>query len=577
MKLIICFLTTFFYIFERKIVMKKIYFLVLFIAHLSVFAQVTKGEYFLTPSSNMHELYVSFDPSINFNGDISTSNIVNSIPQLQNIFTEFQLELEKGILLSDEKINEMAAQAIKLSKSDRDIIRLRNIAKVKIENPTNSRLYELAGLLEGFKEVDFCSLLSLDPIDPPTLPPSDIPPATPDYESFQNYIGPDPGVNMTYAWDLGLNGSGIRIRDCEYGFNMNHEELSGRNVSVATGMTISTSASTSYTEHGTATFGVLYADRGGYGVSGMVYGAQELVLFPEWQQTGYNRANAVTKAIENSVVGDVIIYEMQTAGNGGSTYVPAEYNSLIWTLTKAATDSGIIIVAAGGNGNQNLDDAYYAPYMNRGDSGAIIVGAGTPSTTHNKMSFSTYGSRVDVQAWGGSVRSTGYGDYSQIGGDFNQNYTNFSGTSSATPIVTACVVALQSYYYSQTNSYMTPLQMRQLLIDTGIPQGSGGHIGPIPNMQSAIERINQTLSTSQNNQIVFSVYPNPSRDRITINLFDSSSKTKVEIYSVLGQKINVKQFEGQSFDIDVSSLQKGVYFLKVISGGKETTRKIIKE
>ncbi len=556
--------------------MKNFYFLVLFIAHISVLAQVKKGEYFLTPGSNTHELYVSFDPSINFNGNISTSNIVNSIPELHNIFTDFQVELEKGVLLSDEKINEMAAQAIKLSNSDKDINRLKNIAKIKIENPTNQRLYELAGLLEGFKEVDFCSLISLQPIEPPIMPPSDIPPATPDYETFQSYIGPNPGVNMSYAWGLGLSGSGIRIRDVEYGFNINHEELSGKNVSVASGMTISTSASTSYTEHGTAVFGVLFSDKGSYGVSGMVHGAQELVLFPEWQETGYNRANAVTKSIENSGVGDVIIYEMQTGGNGGN-YVPAEFNSLIWTLTKAATDSGIIIVAAAGNGNQNLDDTYYASYMSRGNSGAIIVGAGTPSTAHNKMSFSTYGSRVDVQAWGGSVRTTGYGDYSQIGGDFNQNYTNFSGTSSATPIVSACVVALQSYYYSQASSYMTPSQMRQLLIDTGIAQGSGGHIGPIPNMQSAIERINQTLSTSQNNQIVFSVYPNPSRDKITVNLFEGSSKTNVEIYSVLGQKINVKQFQGKSFDIDVSSLQKGVYFLKVIFGGKETTRKIIKE
>lgn len=557
--------------------MRKLYFLLLFVIKVSVFAQVKKGEFRLTPDSNAHQLYVAFSPSVDFGGQISSLTAINKIPQLESIFANYQVELEKGILLSDEKINQMAAQAIKLSNSDKDIKRLKNIALIKIDNPTNQRLYELAGLLEDISEVDFCSLLSLDPIHPPFMPPSDIPPATPDYENFQSYIGPDPGVNMSYAWGLGLNGSGIRMRDVEYGFNINHEELSGRNVSVAPGMTISSSASTSYTEHGTATFGVLYSDKGGYGVSGMVHGAQELILFPEWQQSGYNRTNAVTKAIENSVAGDVIIYEMQTPGNGGSTYVPAEYNSLIWNLTKAATDSGIIIVAAAGNGNQNLDDAYYASYMSRGNSGAIIVGAGTPSVGHNKMSFSTYGSRVDVQAWGGSVRTAGYGDYSQIGGDFNQNYTNFSGTSSATPIVASCVVALQSYYFSQTSSYMTPVQMRQLLIDTGIPQGSGGNIGPIPNMQSAIESINATLSTSQNNKIVFSVYPNPSRDRFTINLFESSSKTNVEVYSVLGQKINEKQFDGQSLDIDLSSLQKGVYFLKVISGGKETTRKIIKE
>lgn len=558
--------------------MRKIYFLLLFIIKVTVFAQVKKGEFYLTPSSDAHELYVAFNTSVDFNGVISSENAINNIPQLESIFTQYGVQLEKGVLLSDEKIDQMSKQALRNSKSDSSIKLLKNIAKVKIENPTNQRLFELAGLLEAFKEVDFCSLLSLNPIDPPfLLPPSDIPPATPDYESFQNYIGADPGVNMTYAWGMGLNGAGVRIRDCEYGFNVNHEELLGRNVAIASGMTISSSASTSYTEHGTAVFGILYADKGGYGISGMVHGAQELILFPEWQQTGYDRANAVTKAIESSVAGDVIIFEMQAVGNGGSTYVPAEYNSLIWTLTKAATDSGIIIVAAAGNGNQNLDDTYYSPYIGRGNSGAIIVGAGTPNTAHNKMSFSTYGARVDVQAWGGSVRATGYGDYSQIGGDFNQNYTNFSGTSSATPIVTACVVALQSYYYSQTSTYMTPVQMRQLLIDTGIAQGTGGHIGPIPNMQAAVERINSTLSRVENSQILFSVYPNPSKDNVTVNLFEDFNNNSLAIYSVLGQKIAVKTFEGLTTNLDVSALEKGVYFLKVKSGSKETTKKIIKE
>lgn len=560
--------------------MRKIFFLLLFVIKVSVFAQVKKGEFYLTPDSDAHELYVAFSSSVDFNGVISSSNAINNIPQLESVFDQYNVQLEKGVSLSDEKINQMAQEAIRISKSDVNVKILKNIAKVKIDNPTNERLFQLAGKLESFKEVEFCSLISLKPITPPFMPPSDVPPTTPDYESSQNYIGADPGVNMLYAWGLGLNGAGIRIRDVEYGFNINHEDLAGKSVSVAPGMTISSSASISYTEHGTAVFGVLYADRGGYGVSGMVYGAQELMLHPEWQQTGYNRANAVTKAIENSTVGDVIIYEMQTGGNGGN-YVPAEYNSLIWTLTKAATDSGIVIVAAAGNGNnsvgEDLDSAFYIPYMSRGNSGAIIVGAGTPSTAHNKMGFSTYGSRVDVQAWGSSVRTTGYGNYSQIGGDFNQNYTNFSGTSSATPIVTACVVALQSYYYSQVNSYMTPSEMRQLLIDTGIAQGSGGHIGPIPNMQAAIEQINATLSTVENNQVVFSVYPNPSRDKVTINLFENFNNNSVEIYSVLGQKINLKSFDGQSIDLDISSLEKGVYFLKVKSGSKETTKKIIKE
>ena len=91
---------------------------------------------------------------------------------------------------------------------------------------------------------------------------------------------------------------------------------------------------------------------------------------------------------------------------------------------KAATDAGVIVVAAAGNGGENLDSDDYQEYRNRGNSGAIIVGAGEPGTL-NALLISTYGSRVDLQGWGESVFSTGYGDFISYG--INQEYTNSFG------------------------------------------------------------------------------------------------------------------------------------------------------
>ncbi len=145
---------------------------------------------------------------------------------------------------------------------------------------------------------------------------------------------------------------------------------------------ISSSATTSYTEHGTAVIGIMFADKGSYGISGMANGASELIFSQNGSNRVMSRVNAVTKAIENSVTGDVIVFEMQAYGNTSdpNDFVPAEYDLPIWNLTKAASDAGIIIVAAGGNGNQDLDDIPYDDYRNRGDSGAIIVGAGRANT-----------------------------------------------------------------------------------------------------------------------------------------------------------------------------------------------------
>jgi hypothetical protein len=384
---------------------------------------------------------------------------------------------------------------------------------------------------------------------------------------------------MTFAWNLNVTGSGIKIRDIEYGFNKNHEELHQINTFLATGMTINSAASVDFTEHGTATFGTVIGHKGLYGISGLAYGATEMILFPEWQISGYNRVFAVSQAIANSVLGDVIIYEMQTGGQGGQ-FVPAEFNTLIWDLTAAASASGIIVVAAAGNGAQNLNSTYYQNYMNLGNSGAIIVGAGTSNLSHNRIFYSTFGTRVDVQGWGENLFTTGYGDAQNIGNDFNQYYTNFAGTSSATAMVAGCVVVLQSYHFSLTGGYLTGPQMRTILKDTGVPQGNAasGNIGPLPNIQAAMQAIydNYALSVATENTIEFTVYPNPVQNQLTL-MYGSevSPEAKVELYNALGQLVYQSTLS-QAKEIDCSTLMHGFYFVKVTANGKSTTKKIIK-
>lgn len=538
------------------------------------FGQDRKGSFVLEKGSASHELYVSFQPTLHFEGEAYQVVVLERIPNFKVLQEEYNIVLEKGILISDEKLEEMEQKAIELTGKGNSVAKLRNILKVRIDNPTNERLLELARKLEGLQEVEYCSLNSLEPVQPPY----DIAPTTPNFEVNQTYIRPNPGVNMTYAWGLNLTGAGIRVRDVEYGFNASHEDLNERNVSIAPGMTISASASVSFTEHGTAVFGIVYGDKGAYGISGMAYGAAEMMLAPEWQQSGYNRVNAVTQAIANSTAGDILIYEMQTTGAQGN-FGPAEYAGTIWDLTKAATDAGMVIVAAAGNGSENLDDAVYQSYRNRGNSGAIIVGAGDNTINHNKLSFSTYGDRVDVQGWGTGVFSSGYGDAQQIGGDFNQYYTNFSGTSSATPIVASCAIVLQSYYHSLTGNYMTSVQMRNLLKNTGLPQGTAtiGNIGQFPDMEAAILYIqDEFLSREKWGGLEFIAYPNPVQDRLTIKTKDLSANAKVEISNSLGQFI-YKGAIAEENTIDLSSFSQGLYFVKVTDGNKTQTKKIVKK
>ncbi|RAR46816.1 S8 family peptidase [Flavobacterium lacus] len=536
--------------------------------------QTRKNQFHLNSESNKHELHLSFKSDLVLN---NKDAILNQFSELEGITAIFQLDFIKSISFSDEKWNELERNAILLNGNAVSIAKLKNIFKVIVDNPTNDRLFFLATQFEQFESVEYASLISLEPIKPPF----DIPPTTPDFFVNQTYVGPNPGLNMSYAWEMGLKGAGIRVRDVEYGFNSNHEDLNEVNAFIASGMTISSDATATYTEHGTAVFGIIIAGNDGYGITGLAHDATEMVLYPEWQEIGYDRIYAVNQSIQNSTVGDIIIYEMQD-GVGA----PAESNSVIWDLTKAASDAGIVVVAAAGNGNQNLDEAIYADYMSRGNSGAIIVGAGTPDLNHfrfNQINWwgSTYGSRVDLQGWARNVFTCGYGTAIMINNDINQGYTNFSGTSAATPMVAACAIVLQSYHHSLTGNYLTGTQLRTILKETGIPQGNPvtGNVGPFPNMQTALQRVydDYLLGLDSVNETEFTVFPNPVQNQLKfLTQQDLSEMAAVEIFNALGQSVFQSMMPNEK-QVDVSNLSSGMYFVKVSDGNQSATKKIIKK
>lgn len=562
--------------------MKIVYLILAFLTCIVVFGQIDSTNSLHLSPSNSHDLYVRFENGIlKMNTLDLTEQAIKGIEGFDSLQKEYNVQLIPGIPMTKQQFSELEARELRISKSSDKTANLRSIFQINISNPTNENLYNLGLKLQKLKGVVYCSLISAEPIKLP----ADIPPTTTNYQAQQSYIGSNPGVNMQYAWDNLQTATGITIRNIEYGVNLNHEEFAGGGASIATGMNISTAATLDYTEHGTSVFGVVYANKGDYGISGLAHGATAMILYPEWQQSGYNRINAVTQAVANAQMGDVIIYEIQEYGQSDN-FVCAEYNQVVWDLTVAGTATGAIIVAAAGNGGQNLDAPFYTPYMNRGDSGALIVGAGSSNTMHSKLYFSTYGSRINVQGWGQNVYTTGYlADLNafKVGDDFNQSYTpSFNGTSSATPIVASCVAVLQSYHHSLAGTYLSALQMRAILQQTGIAQSSAfqGNIGPFPNMQAAMELIysNYLLEVKKSNIPVFSVYPNPTSTTLNIVVSEEFNiGSSISIFNTFGQKM-LSSIVSEQTKIDISNLTEGVYFVQINSEeGFSATQKIIKK
>lgn len=539
-----------FFVFNKK----YIWLLIFGISFASAFAQSRKGNLHLKPNSSSHRLFVTF------NDDTDTAT-----EEIKILLDQYSLNLKKAYPLHPEKITELSQLALKKVGNDNAVKSLTHTFEV-IGSISDDELLELGNELETLNAVKYCSLINAQPVKSP----SDIPPATPLYFDQQTYIT-DFGVNMTYAWDIGLTGQGIRLRDIEGAFNPDHEEFNDKNVYY--GLTLHPDIDD--LTHGTGVFGIMYADNGDYGVTGLCYGAEEVVMYPEISvEYGYDVIAAITESINDSTEGDIIIYELQTYGALGD-FGPAEYDSPIWDITKAATDAGIIVVAAAGNGSENMDDPAYAEYTARGDSGAIIVGAGSNDEFHNRLWFSTYGQRVDIQGWGWGVLTAGNDSAFVINEDENQNYGWFNGTSAATPIVASCAAVVQSYYHSVTGSYLNSIQMRELIKSTGTLQGTEleGNIGPLPNMPEAIAAIDSMLGLDSVKEETFIAYPNPVLDNLYLaGNFDAD--TYVKVYNILGQEIYSAPLENKT--LNMADFAKGIYNLQIIQNGKTFFKKIVK-
>ncbi|ERP39015.1 S8 family serine peptidase [Chitinivibrio alkaliphilus] len=443
------------------------------------------GQNSLTPGVDAYRLLVKFSPDYVWDVDedkIYFSRLRTISPEKNTFIDSFSYDQAVRYTPQEQEIMRRG-ETPPPAQNRVDLSFFRGMVYVReAEELTPEEVLDLA---EEFEQLSFVEYTALEPVDPPPPPAIESPQNIPDFTWRQFYRkynhGNDTiGINIDYAWNRGIYGQGVRVADIEWGFDYDHVDLAADNF-----VELISTTDNSNDDHGTAVAGVMVAHDNGFGVTGMVH---EVDTFYGISEIRHGRVTGITEGLRRLRAGDVFLYEMQTGGQGGE-FVPADYNQAVWDITQEASDAGVIIVAAAGNGGENLDDPFYNSYNARGDNGAIIVGAGTIQG-RNRAGFSTYGSRVNLQGWGDwSVMTTGYGALHN--GGPHATYTgSFSGTSSATPIVASAVVAVQSFAKNELDLLLTPQEMRELLIETGTAQGSGWgaeNIVPQPNVQAAIE------------------------------------------------------------------------------------------
>lgn len=333
--------------------------------------------------------------------------------------------------------------------------------------------------------------------------PLPAPAPSPNFTGLQKHLAPASsngmGINESSIYP-GVSGNKVQIADAEYSWNTQHEDISDARQAGAKIANGTASDPFHDTNHGTAVTGILNGDKNSFGINGIVPNAQLKTVNTYSLERGWDVANAVYMAAASLSAGDVLLIEQQTWGPDGSSFVPVEWVPATYDAIKFATDSGIIVIEPAGNSNTNLDNPAYGSTfpMGKPDSGAIIVGAGTAcngSAVRNRMYYSNYGSRVNLQSYGECVVTSGYG-YLYASEGQNAWYTqDFNGTSSASALVAGVAAALASSYEQLNGSVLTPQQVRSILISTGTPQDystSGGYIGPLPNLREAVKKADLT-------------------------------------------------------------------------------------
>jgi hypothetical protein len=250
----------------------------------------------------------------------------------------------------------------------------------------------------------------------------------------------------------------------------------------------------------------------------------------------------------------------------------------------------VICIEAGANGTQDLDHPEWGGIFDRSvrDSGAIMVGAGTPNGLIAEW-FTNYGSRMDVHAWGSAIVTTGYGDlYNE--GTLQTYYTaGFGGTSGASPMVTGAALVLGGIARAAAVPF-TPISLRTILHDTGTPYQGTRIIGPRPDLEAAIAQLLQTAAVNPPATVAvpwqIESAPNPftesiqfrlavpTRQALRMGVYDVNGRRMRQLESPVTDGVRVIAWDGR--DDAGSRLASGVYFFKIDTPGFDQSVKVQK-
>jgi subtilisin family serine protease len=270
----------------------------------------------------------------------------------------------------------------------------------------------------------------------------DVVPNDPLYTSqshFRDMQYQDLDIQAEQAWELQNDASSVTAAIIDDGFLLTHPDLAGRFVPGYDCGNNDTNPSPdpdgTWYAHGTGVAGLLAAaGNNGIGVTGVCWNVRIMPLKHHNDfSNDYCSLSATLAAVDRAVAAhvDMIVCSFHYLGYE----VDVSPGSQFYRSFKAASDAGIIVVAAAGNDGLDIDDPANARYPACFDFANVVTVAMTDNSALVAQASAHGSETVDISAPGIALMST------WVNPDRQATYLTIGGTSASTPLV-AGVIAL---------------------------------------------------------------------------------------------------------------------------------------
>jgi serine protease len=276
-------------------------------------------------------------------------------------------------------------------------------------------------------------------------------------------------VPYVNAWNTdNSRGSGVTVADIDTGVMANHPDLSGQVLdghfflhdNGGSNSFEGDGGTTDPSGHGTHVSGTIAAlSNNGTGVSGAAPDAKILpvqVLCGDGTGFSSDVASGITWAVDHGAK----VVNLSLGGSADASELSA---------VQYADQNNVVVVAAGGNDGQNGNPPSYPAAYSPSQGNVIAVAATTNANGH--PAYGTIGNYLDISAPGGAAPSNNDSSIAVLSTWNDGGYHSISGTSMATPHVSAAAALLIAA------ANCTDSQVKTRLKATAVPLGNANTFG----------------------------------------------------------------------------------------------------